>query len=300
MYAKVFTQILDSSIAENYQVRHVFEDLLKLCDMNGVVDMTHESIARRLNVPLDMVVKCITELEKPDPSSRTQDHEGKRLARIDEHRDWGWIIVNHAYYRNLASDEQRREKTRVRVANFKSKSKQVTQGNAVVTPTNAGNAMQKHIQMQDAEADTKAERESMWREKPSLKEVQFQADRIGLAAWKAEDWWHEMEGGGWLDHNHRPIHKWISVLTRLKLKWETDGRPAGPPASRNGKPKTASVYELQTILKAKESTAQEIKGKFSSEAAMGTSWSDEGKREEWRKLRKEIKELTAKISNHVH
>ena len=43
MFAKVFTQIFDSSIAENYEVRHVFEDMLKLADREGAVDMTGEA-----------------------------------------------------------------------------------------------------------------------------------------------------------------------------------------------------------------------------------------------------------------
>jgi hypothetical protein len=48
MFAKIFTQIFDSSIAEDYQTRHVFEDLLKLCDINGVVDITLKNSLRSL------------------------------------------------------------------------------------------------------------------------------------------------------------------------------------------------------------------------------------------------------------
>lgn len=70
-------------------------------------------------------------------------------------------------------------------------------------------------------------------ERPGLQEVLLHADRIGLAPWKAEDWFHEMEGGGWLDFNHRPVANWRSVLTRVRTKWEADGRPSAPP-SKNG------------------------------------------------------------------
>lgn len=103
MFAKVFTQILDSSLAEDYQVRLVFEDLLKLADSKGIVDMTRESIARRTNVPLELVRRGIDQLEKPDPSSRTPDYEGRRIIRLDEHRDWGWRIVNFTKYRESAT-----------------------------------------------------------------------------------------------------------------------------------------------------------------------------------------------------
>jgi len=147
MFAKVFTQILDSSLAEDWQTRHVFEDLLKLCDATGVVDMTHEAIARRTNTPLEIVNRGITELEKADTRSRNPDHEGRRIIRLDEHRNWGWLIVNYEHYRNIASDEQRKEKTRLRVQRHReSQAPRVTPGNGesvTVTPGNASNARKK-------------------------------------------------------------------------------------------------------------------------------------------------------------
>lgn len=108
MYAKVFSQIFDSSIAENYELRHFFEDLLKLADAEGVVDMTQEAIHRRINLPLDKVVIFLEELGKPDERSRSQEHEGRRIIPLDSHRKWGWIIVNYLHYRKLKDEESRR------------------------------------------------------------------------------------------------------------------------------------------------------------------------------------------------
>lgn len=108
MYAKVFAQIFDSSIAENYEVRHVFEDLLKLADKEGVVDMTMEAIHRRTNVPLEKVRFGIEELMKPDASSRSKEREGRRLVPLDSRRDWGWIIVNYQHYRDIVDEEARK------------------------------------------------------------------------------------------------------------------------------------------------------------------------------------------------
>ncbi|MGH7950639.1 MAG: hypothetical protein ACREFE_01785 [Limisphaerales bacterium] len=140
MYAKIFTQIFDSSIAENWQTRLVFEDLLKLADINGVVDKTPESIARRTNVPLEIVKRGIAELEMPDARSRNSDHDGARIIRLDDHRDWGWMIVNYAHYRGIASEEQRREKTALRVKRHRDKLK------CTVTRGNAGNAKQRQTE----------------------------------------------------------------------------------------------------------------------------------------------------------
>lgn len=152
MFAKVFSQILDSSLAEDYQTRHVFEDMLKLCDVNGVVDMTHEAIARRTNVPLEIITHAITDLEKPDSRSRNPAHDGRRIVRLDEHRDWGWLILNYEYYRKIASEEQRREKTLARVQKHRAKGVTLRNAcNADVTPVNAGNAMQMNKQMDSKE-----------------------------------------------------------------------------------------------------------------------------------------------------
>jgi len=99
LFARVFVTVLDSSIAEDFTLRHVFEDLFKLCDWRtGVVDMTRQAIARRLNIPLKIVSECIDRLESPDPASRDPAHQGRRLERLDEHRDWGWRILNWQKY----------------------------------------------------------------------------------------------------------------------------------------------------------------------------------------------------------
>ncbi len=108
MYAKIFAQIFDSSIAENYEVRHVFEDLLKMADRDGVVDMTVEAVARRSNVPVEKIREGLATLMLPDPKSRSKDHAGSRLIPLDSGRDWGWIIVNYQHYRAIQDEEARR------------------------------------------------------------------------------------------------------------------------------------------------------------------------------------------------
>lgn len=114
LYARVFVQILDSSLASDWQVRHVFEDFLKLAN-GGIVDMTREAIARRTNIPMEVLQKAITALESPDPSSRDAEEEGRRLVRLDDHRDWGWLIVNWEKYESIRCKYDEREKTAERV-----------------------------------------------------------------------------------------------------------------------------------------------------------------------------------------
>jgi hypothetical protein len=108
MFAKIFTQILDSSIAGDYVVRHVFMDLLIMADRDGVIDMTPDAIARRTNVPEDMVLHALKELSTPDTKSRSDAEDGRRIILLDSHRDWGWQIVNYEHYRNIRDEESRR------------------------------------------------------------------------------------------------------------------------------------------------------------------------------------------------
>jgi hypothetical protein len=104
LYARVFTTILDSSIAEDYETRHVFEDLLKVCTIGengGIVDMTRQALSRKFNLPLEKLNAALEKLESPDPNSRSQDHDGRRIERLNEHRDWGWQILNWKEYEKI-------------------------------------------------------------------------------------------------------------------------------------------------------------------------------------------------------
>lgn len=109
MFAKIFAQIFDSSIADNYRHRHVFMDLLVLADSDGVIDMTAGAIARRTNVPLEEVEEALAALAAPDPASRTPGDDGRRLLPLDSGRAWGWQIVNYHHYRRIRDEESRRE-----------------------------------------------------------------------------------------------------------------------------------------------------------------------------------------------
>lgn len=114
-YVKVYTSILDSSIAKQCRVRHVFEDLLKLARPDGVVDMTLDAIARRTGEERSVVEMAIAELCKPDPESRTPDFEGRRLLPLAG-RAFGWWIVNHRLYVERGGSTERVRRFRERLA----------------------------------------------------------------------------------------------------------------------------------------------------------------------------------------
>jgi hypothetical protein len=154
MFVKLFSQILDSSIADNRKLRHFFTDLLLCADASGNVMMTDTAIARRIGATVDEVEWGLKELSSPDHRSKTPDYEGRRIERLEGH-GYGWKILNYEMYRAMRDAEQLREATRIRVQRHRAKKAGLpcNDGNAL---RNASNAMQKAEGEVDAEEEVEA------------------------------------------------------------------------------------------------------------------------------------------------
>lgn len=114
MYGKIFEQIYDGTLSENWQALITFQQMIVLCDADGIIDMTPEAISRRTGIPIEHIKTGIKFLEKSDPYSRSPDENGKRIVRLDEHRPWGWYIVNHAKYKSLQDADTIRYQNKLR------------------------------------------------------------------------------------------------------------------------------------------------------------------------------------------
>ena len=246
MYAKIFRQIFDSSIAENPELRFTLMDLLVLADSDGVVDMTHEAIARTTNRPLEVIRKTLLELEGPDLRSRTSDANGARIKRLDDHRDWGWVIINFDRFRATATDSQYREKTRLRVQKHRQNIREtsdvalrnvtVTKCNARVTPPYASASASASAQKGDARGRMKP---------PSLDEVKLFCAKAGIPEPDAVWFWNKEEGNGWTNGG-KPVKRWGPTLTAWKA--------AGYLPSQKPRPGTAPQPEKHSMFE-KESDA---------------------------------------------
>lgn len=115
MFGKVFASLWEGSMVGHADEQLVFVYMLANCDRDGVVDKTQEVIAALTGITLERVRAAVVTLESPDPRSRTPDLEGRRIVRMDDHRDWGWVIVNRQKYRAMIDEDVRREQTRERV-----------------------------------------------------------------------------------------------------------------------------------------------------------------------------------------
>ena len=143
MYGRIFRQIYDSTVADDWQALVTFQQLLVLCDRDGIVDMTPSAIHRVTNIPQEIIDVGLQRLSEPDPKSRSPKANGRRITPIDPDRTWGWEIVNYPYYRDLINAEDKREKDRIRIAEKRKQIKNVamcrseSQGVVNVVPTTA-------------------------------------------------------------------------------------------------------------------------------------------------------------------
>ena len=112
MYAKLFTSIYQGTLRGNSHGLLVFTNLLAHCDKDGIADIHPRAIAEEVGLAPDQVRAALDELEAPDEESRSPEEGGRRIVRVDEHRAWGWRVVNYLKYRAIRNEEDRREQNR--------------------------------------------------------------------------------------------------------------------------------------------------------------------------------------------
>ena len=156
MYGKIFDSMYDGTISANWQGLVTFQQMIVLCDADGAIDMTPPAISRRTGIPLDIIEAGIEYLEAPDKWSRTPDFDGARIVRLDEHRPWGWFIVNHEKYKTLVDADTVREQTRLRVQKHRDKKKEEESklnGNGTGVTLTGGNGLKRYT---DTDTDIKS------------------------------------------------------------------------------------------------------------------------------------------------
>lgn len=119
-FAKVFASLWEGTLYGQGAAQLVFVYLLANCDASGVVDVTPQVIAGATGFDLEVVREALRKLEAEDPESRTPDEGGRRIVLLDEHRSWGWRVVNFAAYRARLNEEERRAAARERMRRVRS------------------------------------------------------------------------------------------------------------------------------------------------------------------------------------
>lgn len=166
MYAKIFASMWDGTLGSRWEAWTTFVYLLANCDRDGFLEIHPVQIAARSGLPLEVVELGLAILEAPDPESRSPEHEGRRIERIDEHRRWGWRILNHKKYRDIKNLEEVRADQRARQARSRANRRRaaeavtVTAGHAVtrdtVTPCDSSH-LSRHT---DTDAETEESKDA--------------------------------------------------------------------------------------------------------------------------------------------
>jgi hypothetical protein len=105
-YTKLFRSITASTIvSEPLATRWLWVTLLSQADGEGCVWASVPGLARLANIDLPDCEVALACFLNPDPYSRTQENEGRRIEAIDG----GWRLLNHAKYDALRSAAERAE-----------------------------------------------------------------------------------------------------------------------------------------------------------------------------------------------
>lgn len=105
-WTKLYESILDSSVwFEKKETKILWITMLAKKDENGFVRGNVKSLAGRAVLSEIECEEALKVLESPDKESRTRDHQGRRIKRVDG----GWMVLNHLLYRDEIGKEALRE-----------------------------------------------------------------------------------------------------------------------------------------------------------------------------------------------
>lgn len=109
-FVKLYGSILNSSLwMECLEARLLFMGMLAAAGADGVVRIVSlRALAHKMNLTVEQTKTGLAVLEAPDPESRSQAHEGRRVLPVEG----GWLVVNHRLYREFRSERQEADRLR--------------------------------------------------------------------------------------------------------------------------------------------------------------------------------------------
>ena len=228
MFIKLFTQILDSSIADNRRLRHFFTDLMLCADAKGYVVMTKSAIARRIGCSFDEVDWGIQELMKPDPLSKTAEGNGARIEEL-EGQGYGWRVINYEAYRAMRDADQLREATKARVRRHRENKKDVTHvtlGNAITEAEAEAEAdiLKLNTCATISDSDTIPKEKKTRFTKPTRDQIIEYGKTLNPIFANADRFIDYYEANGW-KVGKSPMKSWQAAVRNWNSKAKPESRP---------------------------------------------------------------------------
>lgn len=145
-FTKLFASITESTIwCEDDHTRLVWITMLAMANKNGFIFAAEPGLANRARVPLESVERALVKFLGPDRYSRSPEHEGRRIEKVDG----GWRLLNYHKHRAIRDEEDRREYMR----NLMRKKRQ-----SVSSPVSNVSQCKPPLAQAEAEAEVEAEK----------------------------------------------------------------------------------------------------------------------------------------------
>jgi len=150
-YTKLWNTLVTSTVwQEPLHVKVVWITMLALTDAGGYVAASVPGLANIAGVSVHECEEALSVFLAPDPYSRTQEHEGRRI----EVAEGGWVLLNYAKHRHAEDVEARRESNRKSQADWRARQREKREDGVSVTVTKRNENNQACTQ---AEAEAEAE-----------------------------------------------------------------------------------------------------------------------------------------------
>lgn len=119
-FTKLQRSIVTSSIwLQDMETRLVWITLLALCDRDGIVRASPKQLTHQARVSQEGCEKAIELLQSPDEDSRSMEHEGRRIKRVEG----GFLVLNYDRILQEGAREERRGYNRAKKAEERAKKK---------------------------------------------------------------------------------------------------------------------------------------------------------------------------------
>jgi hypothetical protein len=76
--------------------------MLLMADSTGYIEAAVPGLAGRARITLEECETALDKFQKPDPYSKNQEQEGRRIERVDR----GWQLINYQAYRDMRTESQ--------------------------------------------------------------------------------------------------------------------------------------------------------------------------------------------------
>jgi hypothetical protein len=249
-FVKLYSSILTSSIwCEDDKTRILWITILLCTDKDGFCQAAVPGLAAMARLSVQDTAEALAKLEGPDQYSRTQDHEGRRIEKVDG----GWIVLTHGKYRDRDRIERRREYQAelMRERRSKEADKVLTGANGVLTGANkvltgANPSVSVYASSSASDSGDPKKEQSRFFTPPPANEVARYAAEIGYTL-DGQAWCDSYAQKGWMVGRSK-MKDWKAAVRNWKAHgWQT-GQPMTAKTDQPARPPVLTAEQRRAMI----------------------------------------------------